>query len=823
MFKNYISFGHLVKIAWRNILKRPGYSFINISGLGTGIAVCMLIVLFIRHELSYDDFHKDGDDVFRVVVDRKYPGRSTSYSNIPQSYAAAIKAECPEVATVVRLFDFLGGSSVQYKFEDRRFEENKVLFVDSTFFNVFDHGQIAGELKSSLDGPNSIVMTESTAKKYFGSVSNAIGKQILPEGVDPQPLQVTAVCADWPALSHFEFDILVSTAGNPAFRIENYVNFAAHTYIKMNAGSDFKRVESKFEDIIRKYAAGNIATSFAMPFEQFYASGNGYRYYLQPLKKIHLISQLESELKPNGSLKAIYIFGLIALIILVLAIINFVNLSTARSGERAREVGIRKTFGSEKNSLVRQFLLESLVISVCALIFSGLLVYLLIPYFNTFSNAGLSFNSLFLPSNFLLFSSLTFFTGLIAGLYPAFVLSSFRPITVLKGKFNSTAQGLMLRNGLVVFQFAISVILIICTLIVNQQMNYMTGNSLGYNKEQTIIIKRTDLLGDRTKTFKNELSTLPSVQSVSGASAFPGDNNYFGISWRLPGSAEPMTGRGIITDEKYQSCFDLELKEGRYFSNEYGTDSLALVLNEAAVKELGLKNPVGTTLTSEEPFLNAPGGDKYRYQIVGVIKDYNYQSLHQPIVPLIFTNASRFNEVSFQTAVKLKQGNLKEAIGQIEKKWSQFVTDRGMEYEFLDQTISRQYDAEMKTQRIFTFFAGLAIFIACIGLFGLAAFACQQRMKELSVRKVLGASTSGLITLLSENFIKLILLSLVIAFPMAWYLMHRWLQGFTYRVQISWTSFALAAGISLAIAFVTLSFQTVRASLANPIKSLRRE
>lgn len=816
-------FSNNLKVAWRNLLKRPGFSFINIAGLGTGLAVCMLIVLFIRNELSYDDFHADADNIYRIVVDRKYPGRSTSYSNIPQSYAAAVKAECPEVASATRLFDFLGGTSIQYKYEEKRFEEKRVLFVDSTFFEVFNHTALAGDLKLSLHQPNTIVMNESTAKKYFGSVSNAMGKLIIPEGNDSRPLKVSAVCADWPELSHFEFDILQTTTGNEGFRNENYVNFAAHTYIKISKGADYKKIESKFEDIIRKYAAGNIATAFAMPFDQFFAAGNGYRYYLQPLKKIHLISQLEAELKPNGSLQAVYIFGLIAVIILILAIINFVNLSTARSGERAREVGIRKTYGSEKKGLISQFLMESVVISICSLLFAVFLAYFLIPYFNQFSNAKLSFQSLFFFSNFTLFTSLTLITGLIAGLYPAFVLSSFQPITVLKGRFNSTIQGLMLRNGLVIFQFAISVILIICTLIVNQQMNYMTGNTLGYNKEQTIVIKRTDVLGERSRTFKNELAAMPSVQSVSGASAFPGDNNYFGISWRLPGAPEPMTGRGIITDEKYQSCFELDLKEGRYFSNEFGTDSLALVLNEAAVRELGLKNPLGTTLHCEEPFLNAPNGDKYPYQIIGVIKDYNYQSLHQPIVPLVFTSASKFNDISFQTAVKLKKGNLSQSIHEIEKKWSQFVTQRRMEYEFLDQTISRQYDAEVKTQRIFTFFAGLAIFIACIGLFGLAAYACQQRVKELSVRKVLGASTSGLITLLSKNFIKLIVIALFIAFPIAWFLMQRWLQDFTYRVQISWTNFALAAGLSLAIALFTLSFQTVKASLANPVKSLRSE
>lgn len=817
MIKNYFV------IAWRNLLKRPGYSIINVAGLAIGIAVCMLIVLFIRNELSYDNFIGNGAHIYRLVVDRKYPGRSTSYSEIPQSYAAAVKAEFPEVKEVTRIFNFLGGAAIQYKYDERSFEEKKVLFVDSTFFSIFDHGFIAGDQKTALNQPHTMVMTETTAKKYFGSSENAIGKMIKPEGKNNDLLRVSGVCKDWPENSHVDFDILLTTAGNQGFRQENFVNFAAHTYLLINENIAPSKLEGKMPELIRKYAAGNIAKVFAMPFEEFSKAGNGYRYYLQPLDRIHLTSHLEQELKPNGSIQAVYVFGAIALIILLLAIINFVNLSTARSSERAREVGIRKTFGSEKNALIFQFLTESILISMFSLVLSIGLVYLLLPYFNQFSTGNLRFKNILVPGNLLLFSSLTLFTGLLAGLYPAFVLSSFRPIAVLKGKFANTGQGMSLRNGLVVFQFAISIILIICTLIVNQQMNYMTGNSLGYNKDLTIIIKRTDVLAEHTKAFKDELRSLPIVANVSSASAFPGDDNYFGLSWRVMGATHPMTGRGIFTDDQYLSAFNLQLKEGRYFSKEYGTDSLAVVLNESAVKELGLTPAIGATLTSDEEFLNGPNNQKYLYHVIGVVQDYNYQSLHLPITPLVFTSSAKFNDVTFSGAVKLRPGDINESLKAIEATWNQFVKDRPFAYEFLDQTIARQYESEVKTQKVFTFFSGLAIFIACIGLFGLAAYTCQQRMREISVRKVLGATSTGIVTLLSKNFIRLVLVASLVSFPIAWYLMHRWLQDFTYRIQISWVSFALAAGLSLSVALITLSFQTIKASLSNPVRILRSE
>jgi putative ABC transport system permease protein len=816
MFKSYL------KIATRNLLKRKIYSLINVLGLAIGMAVCLLIVLYIKGELNYDQSQENGDNIYRVVVERKYPGRSTSYSFIPRSYAGAIKQECPEVKEVVRIFNFLGIGNFQLKYEDKSFEESNVFFADSTFFNVFTTDFLAGNSEKALHQPNTIVLTKTSAIKYFGSVDNAVGKILQPEGNNQPPLTVSAVCKDWPENSHFTFDMLISTSGRNDFNDINFVNFAAHTYLLLHEKADYASVESKFPGIIEKYAAGNIEQLFVVSFKQFQDAGNGYKYYLQPLKKIHLTSHLEGELKPNGSLTAIYIFSMVAFFILLIACINFINLSTARSAERAKEVGIRKTFGSEKKMLISQFLTESALVSFVGMILSISLAFLLLGIFNRISGKSLQLQELFNFSSILVLFTFTLVIGLIAGLYPAFVLSSFRPIQVLRGNFKSGSFGLALRNGLVIFQFAISVILIICTIVVNSQMNFMTSDNLGFDKEHVVIVERTDLLAGNTKAFKDELKKISGIENVSGASAFPG-LNFFGTSWQESGSNEPMTGRGIIVDDQYLATMGLELSDGRFFSKEFQTDTFAVIINEKAVSEMGLKDPINARVTTPDAFFNAPDGAQIVYTVIGVVKDFHYQSLHQPIIPLVFTNAARFNDEQFITAVRIKGKNLKSTIEGMEVTWKKFVKDRNFKYEFLDKTIEAMYHAESTTQKIFSFFSALAIFIACLGLLGLAAYSTQQRTREIGIRKVLGASVSNITGLLSKDFTKLVLLSLMIAFPTAWWVMNKWLEDFTYRIKIEWWMFVLAGSLAFLIALITISFQTIKAALANPVHSLRTE
>jgi putative ABC transport system permease protein len=810
-------------VAIRNLARKKIYSLINILGLATGIAICMLIVLFIKSETGYDAFHSNADNIYRVVVERKYPDRVTSYSNIPQSYAGAVKQECPEVIDAVRVFDFLGGSNMQIRIEDKLFEEKKALFADSNFFRVFSATSLAGDINNALNKPNTVVLNETTANKYFGKPSVAIGKLIQPEGNNWKPLLVTAVCKDWPEQSHFNFDLLLSTVANEFSLQENYVNFGPHTYLLLNKNNQPQQVESKFPAIIEKYAKNNIEKQFAQSFKDFKAAGNGYVFSLQPLKSIYLTSHMEGELQPTGSLQSVYIFSIIALFILLIAGVNFINLTTARSAERAKEVGIRKTFGSEKKTLVFQFLTESVLLGLISVFLAIGLVWVFIPLFNQLSGKEFSFNALFSATNILLLISFSLFTGLIAGLYPAFVLSSFKPIVVLKGRFKSGGYGMALRNGLVIFQFAISVILIVCTIVVNSQMKFMTSEKLGFNKENTIVIERTDLLAENSVAFKNELMKIAGVDYVSGTSALPGKENFFGTSWQAVSDNDMITGRGIITDDQYSDAIGLELVKGRFFSKDFPTDSLAVVINEKSAEAFGLKEPIGARISNPEEFYNGPGGTPYFYTVIGVVKDFHYQSLHQPIVPLVFVNSKRFNDVMFMTAVRIKAENFKPAVTAIENKWKQFVKNMPFHFGFLDKTIEQQYQAEERMQKVFTFFSSLAIFIACIGLLGLAAYTTQQRTREIGIRKVLGASSIGIVQMLSRDFVKLVVIASVIAFPVAWFAMNKWLQDFTYRIDIRWWMFGLAAIMALLIAVMTISLQAIKAATENPVKSLRTE
>jgi len=817
MFKNYFI------VAFRNLLKRKGFSLINILGLATGMAVCLLIVLFVQSELSFDKQHEKADNIYRVALERSYPGRSTSYAIIPQSIGAAIKTEYPEVLESTRLFNFAANGNFFLRIGEKTFEEKRVLAADSNFFRVFTCKVLHGDVTTALEKGHSAVINATTAKKYFGT-TDVVGKQFETDGNDTtESFVITAVVADWPDNSHFLFDMLVSTNTFQFTRRLNYTGFAAYTYLLLNPNSSYKALEAKFPEVIKKYVSGEINRTFKQSWEDFQKAGNGYYYYLQPLNKIHLISDLEAELRPNGSMTAVYIFGVVAIFILLLACINFINLSTARSLERAKEVGIRKTFGSDKKSLIGQFLIESVFISVISMLIAFGIIILLIPAFNTISGKDLSVTYFLQLKWILVLIAFVLITGIVAGLYPAFVLSSFNPIMVLKGRFKSNRYGLALRNGLVIFQFAISVILIISTIVVNRQMNYMLGNKLGFQKDHVIVLERTDMVENQLPAFKNELLSIPGIETASGTSTMPGNQNFFGTTWQEIGSKAPMTGRGMIVDEDYDKTLGLELKEGRFFSKEFSTDTLSVVLNERAVKELGLKTALGSRLTSPANLFNAPDGSEYVYNVVGVVKDFHYHSLHEPISPLVIINSKKFGNRSALVALRIKGDNFQKAVSDIGIVWKKFVNEKPFNYYFLDRSLAEQYQAEKTTQRIFTIFSGLAIFIACIGLLGLAAYATQQRTREISIRKVLGASEGSIVTMLSKDFLKLVLISSAIAFPIAWWGMNKWLQDFAYRIDVGWWIFIVASLAALLIALFTVSTQAIKAAITNPVKNLRAE
>jgi len=451
------------------------------------------------------------------------------------------------------------------------------------------------------------------------------------------------------------------------------------------------------------------------------------------------------------------------------------------------------------------------------------IIFLLLPLFNQLSGKELTTLYFFSGGRILLLFLFALLVGTLAGLYPAFVLSSFKPILVLKGRFKSNKYGLGLRNGLVVFQFAISVVLIISTIIVNRQMKYMLGDKLGFKKDHVIVVERTDLLAQQTESFKTELLKIGGVENVSGTTAMPGQPNYFGITFQKSGTKEQMTGRGVITDEAFAKTIDLQLKEGRFFSKDFSTDSLSVVLNEKAVTELALKNPVGALLTSPDGQFNAPDGSPYQYTVVGVVKDFHFQSLHQPIAPLVFSNISKFGGIVPQMALRINAADFKNALSNLENLWKKFIPARPFHYSFLDQNLAKQYQQEQTTQKIFTIFSSLAIFIACIGLLGLAAYTTQQRSREISIRKVLGASVGNVVTMLSKDFLKLVLIAAFFAFPLAWWAMNSWLQDFSYRINITWWVFVIAALLAILVALLTISFQAIKAATANPVKNLRTE
>lgn len=817
MIKNYI------KVAFRNMMRRKGYSLINILGLATGMAVCLLIVLFVQDELSYDRHHENGSRVQRVVLERIYPGRSTSYSIIPQSIGESIQKEFPEVLESTRLFDFGNNGNFFMRVGDKVYEESEVFAVDSNFFRVFTGHFINGNAKEALMKPNSAVLSESTAIKMYGSAQNALGKQFQTDADQNNTFMITGVCKDWPENSHFTFNVLIPVTSFPFIRQPNYINFAAHTYLLLAPGASAAALEKKLPRVVEKYVSGEIERAFGQSYEDFKKAGNGYRYYMQPLKDIHLTSDLEAELSVNGSMTSVYIFGVIAVFILFLACINFINLSTARSVERAREVGIRKTFGSEKKALIFQFLIESVLIAFIALVVAIGFILLLLPLFNQISGKDLTAASFMKPETVLLLILLSVTVGLVAGLYPAFVLSSFKPILVLKGRFKSNKSGLLLRNGLVVFQFAISVILIISAIIVNQQMKYMLSGNLGFKKDRIIIVERADLLQQQTEAFKTELERIPGVETVSGTSSMPGTQGFFGVTFQQAHSKESLTGRGIISDVNFAKTLDLQLTQGRFFSKSFGTDTLSLVLNEKAVSEMGLKNPIGALITTPDNNFNAPDGTPYVYTVIGVIKDFHFQSLHQQISPLVFINSARFGNAAGVLAVRIKADRFKETVSSIENKWKGFVQNRPFHYNFFDQTLQAQYLSEQTTQKVFTTFSSLAIFIACIGLLGLVAYTTTQRTREISIRKVLGAGTGTIVNMLSKDFLKLVAIASIGSFPIAWWVMNKWLQDFAYRIDISWWVFVLAAFAAVFIALITISFQSIKAALANPVKNLRTE
>jgi putative ABC transport system permease protein len=793
MIKNYL------KIAYRLFKKHKGYSLINVAGLAVGMACCILILLWVQDELSYDRYHENTERVYRITYAEEIGGAYNHYTLSPFVATAVFHEEVPEIEAYTRLWKWNG----LIKYGQRKFEADNLYYVDESFFKLFTHPFLQGHPDKALQEPGCIVLTESMAKKIFGS-QNPLGETVHMNIAGD--LKVTAVVKDVPENSHFRFNYLVSMKTlpeRPARYLTNWFVILGWNYVLLKDGADPTEVEKKINAAAQRHS-GKEAKKYGQEME----------YFLQRLTDIHLRSHLEEEIEAQGSIFYVYVFSVVALFILVIACINFMNLSTARSANRSREVGIRKVFGARKKLLVNQFITESVLLAFLGLLLAVMLVWLFLPMFNTLTGKGLDMASLNHPVVWLGFLGLIAVTGGLAGFYPAFVLSSFQPVQVLGSCVVRGSRRSGLRNGLVTFQFVVSIILIISTFIVMRQVSYMKNRALGFNKNQVLIvpIKGEGFRGG-FKAFKTAIQRHHAIQEASYSSGIPGRTDTILTTFQ-EGKDESVNHvlHYILADYDFVKTYEIPLAEGRDFSREYSSDaSGAYLINETAAAKLGWGEETIGKKIGYSPKKMAP--------IVGITKDFHYRSLHEVIAPLAICLRER--EEDF-LSIRMKTNNISETISFLGNKWREFEKDREFSWFFLDESFDRLYRSEERLSRIVSIFAFLAIFVACLGLFGLASYTVQQGTREIGVRKVLGATVQNIVIQLSLNFLRWVVLANIIAWPITYYVMKTyWLQNFPFRVNIGLLTFIYAGVLSLVIALLTVSYQSFKAALANPVDSLR--
>jgi putative ABC transport system permease protein len=800
--------------AVRNLRKQRGYVMLNIGGLAIGLTSFLFISLYVIHELSYDRFHRNYENIYRVKVVGQMAGSVLDQAVTCAPLAGTLLKDYPEVVHATRVIR-MGAWLIQYG--ENRFNEDGVLFADSTFFDVFDFRLLKGDPRSALVRPRSMILTEEYARKYFGNM-DPMGQKIIVES-DTIAYTVTGVIKNVPDNSHMKFDILASVSSYPdQANNQIWVSNNFYTYFVAREGTDWIRLQDMLGEMVTKYVGPQVTEIIGVSFDEFRSSGNDYGFKLEPLKDIHLKGAPQYNLEPMGSLTTVYIFAVIALLILIIAIINYVNLATAKSVNRAKEVGIRKVSGANKTGLILQFIGESLIITAVSGIIAVLLVFVLMPSFNQLIGKDLSAGSLNSVSSIASFVVLIIIVGVSAGFYPAFILASFNPVEVLKGTMNPGSISKKLRGLLVIFQFTVSIVIIIGSIIVYNQLSFMTKKDLGFDKENLIIIRRPDAFFRQHEAFRSQILEIPGVEQVGYSRAVPG-TEYNNNAWFKDDDPEKNTYLLNQTSVSFDfpQALGIQIAEGRFFSREFGSDSTAVMINEAAVKSLGLKDPVGK-------YLLQPRGprDFQRMQIIGVMKDFNIESMHKAVTPVIFTVLYPGGGDQFAT-VRLSGTNVTGTIREIEKKWRTFTSKQPFQYDFFSDTWDQLYASEMKTGKIFILFSLLAIFIACLGLLGLIAYITNKRTREIGVRKTYGASIITVLTILSKEVVYLILISSIIAYPIAFFGSRYWLEGFADKVRINPLVFLAATVITLVIGWLSISYQTVKAANYNPAMALRIE
>jgi putative ABC transport system permease protein len=805
-------------------------SLINISGLSIGIACALLIAIFIKNELSYDRFHRDANRIFQVTLNGNMDGQEFWAGNTPPPVGAALTSNMPEVESFTR---FYKPNDIVVRYEqnnatEKFFTEKNILAVDSNFLQLFDFGVAQGDAATALMKPGSVVITQEMAKKYFGS-ENPIGKTLVMRE-DKKPFAVTAVINKVPSQSSIQFDFLVPVADFPVVKRFSWswvwMQMVCYVKLRKNVPTDkasIHQLETKFPAMVKVQAA-NAFKRIGKPFDEFLKNGGKWDLHLMPLTDVHLRSATIGMpwLSHISNIKYIYIFGSIALFIVLLACVNFMNLSTARASKRAKEVGIRKVTGSTRSQLIRQFLLEAFLYSFVSSLIAVALVALLLKGFSMIIDEPISFKTAFSPIIWLSLLVLTIIVGLLAGSYPALYLTSFKPVLILKGKnlFSGSRKDMLIRNGLVVFQFTISTVMIVGTLIVLKQLRFFRNTDMGFNKENVLIITSTNRLGESEESFRDVITQIQGIVSASTTTSIP-SGGAFGDSYKAQPDENVADVKDIglnsfMVDESFIPTLGIKVVQGRNFSKAF-SDSASIILNQEAVRQIGWKDPIGK-------WVEYPGGNNVRFKVIGVVKNFNIESLQSAIMPFaLFNLSSKTYDFGHNVIAKVRSQDLPKVINQVESKWKSFASAEPFDYNFLDAAFDSQYRSEQRLGSIFSIFAVLSIFIACLGLFGLSAFMAERRTKEIGVRKVLGASVSNVVVLLSKDFLRLTLIAIVIAFPVAWYFMNKWLEDFAYRINITWTIFLIAGFGTLIITLVTISFQAIGAAVANPVKSLRTE
>jgi putative ABC transport system permease protein len=812
MLKNY------VKIAFRNLAKYKFISFINLFGLTVGLTCCLLILTYILHETSYDKYNTRADRIYRVTrsFNNKEGIVSLHLSSVAPPFGPLMQSDFPDIQAMTRLL-FTGTTPLRY--EEKIFNEKNVAFADENFFRIFDVPLVRGNPANALSNPFSVMLTEEGAKKYFGNV-DPMNKVIRMN--NQYNFKVTGIFHPLPSNAHLHPEILLSfntlkdtTIYGERNLMTNYGNNSFFTYLLLPEHYPFHSLEAQFPAFVDRHMPANLGSPGSKQ-SQFT------RLFLQRLTDIHLRSHLDDEIEENGDVNRVYVFSAVALFILLIACINYMNLSTARSALRAKEIGIRKVAGAQRQEIITQFLSESVLISYLAILLAVGITWLALPWLNSATGLHLSMQSLLKVPILVPIALTPLLVGILSGVYPALFMSSFRPSKVLKGLFKAGSGSISFRKVLVVAQFAISIILIISTAIVFQQLHYMQNNSLGFNKDHIVTMRYDNGLDNTYESFRTQLLQNSQVREATRSSRIPSGRllDAMGAQTQSGDSLAPVSAniKYLAVDHDFVKTYGIPLVAGRDFSRAYGTDTSSFLINVAATQALGLRTPQ-EAVGKNFQYGNVKG------RIIGILNDFNFESMHQAIVPIIMVMppASQAGGSFGNISIKISGNDIAGTLAHIEKTWKQYLPVIPFEYAFIDEKFDRLYQSEQRQGTLFTSFAGIAIFIACLGLLGLSAFAISQRIKEIGVRKVLGASTGSLVQLMSVDFLKLVAISALIAFPIAWYAMHNWLRDFAYRIAIQWWVFLVAGILAATVALVTISFQAIRAALANPVKSLRSE